>query len=465
MAPLFFLLLFGIIEAGRFVYYSRDPQQRDARGCALRDRQRGQRRPHRLPERRHRLQPAVRPSCDYPTGSERRRRGHARPPSVSAGSARRSRRPGARTTVVRLDGERGGLVSPIGSLIPHRPLPPDHRHSGVEPCRQQLTDRAERGQVLVLFAGGLVLMLIVAALGVRRRDDPGRATRQSRTPPTPPPLPAPDTCLRRRVPTGRVDSCRADAGRSRTAFDDRRSRTGRPMTSSTSSGPTCHGAGIAGFPGFIEVQIEIGVTRPSIFAGIVGRRPTGRSGRIAVATNDQDLTLPVRHARAEPDARCKAIAVSGGAIVESHATSSRTRTGLSASTAAPVESADGGARSTSSRRNATVASSGRSRTRVGPTDRVLAKVPRNSFALPDPLRNLAAPAKPGLAAAWSAGRPRAQARSRTMSRARPAPRRRSHPDGVLRRRRPTVRPIGPSWILYPGLYPGGIGSRTARRRT
>ena len=42
VAPLFFLLLFGIIEAGRFIFYYETLQQRDARGRAVRDRQRRQ---------------------------------------------------------------------------------------------------------------------------------------------------------------------------------------------------------------------------------------------------------------------------------------------------------------------------------------------------------------------------------------------------------------------------------------
>ena len=136
----------------------------------------------------------------------------------------------------------------------------------------------ERGQVLVLFAGGLVALLIVAALAfdvgmmlVERRDEQNAAD-------------AAALAGARYVLTD-VPAAKA-AARDLAAvngFDDAAADEVVNVFV-----PAIHGR-YAGLPGFIEVQIE--ATRPSIFGGIIGQA-TWPIGAFAVATNDQDLTFP-----------------------------------------------------------------------------------------------------------------------------------------------------------------------------
>ena len=90
----------------------------------------------------------------------------------------------------------------------------------------------------------------------------------------------------------------------------------------------------------------------------------------------------------------------------------------------------------------------------------------NSFALPDPLRNLAAPAMPGLAAGDGAGRPH-QDIAGLLSGRDGREGADADPDADLRCRRERQRRIADlSWILYPGSVPRRPeGRRTARPPT
>ena len=80
----------------------------------------------------------------------------------------------------------------------------------------------------------------------------------------------------------------------------------------------------------------------------------------------------------------------------------------------------------------------------------------NSFALPDPLRNLAAPAKPALAAADGPGRPHERAAEALPGATGGGAPIETQPEPVRRRRRTAAPYRDLSWILYPGLYPGGL---------
>ena len=162
----------------------------------------------------------------------------------------------------------------------------------------------QRGQVLVLFAGGLVALLLVAALAfdvgmmlVERRDEQNAAD-------------AAALAGARFV----LDRPRRRGGRQRdeialiNGYDD-----ADPNEVVNVHIPAIHGRYV-GLPGFIEVQIES--TRPSIFGGVIGRA-TWPIGAFAVATNSQNLTFPFSMLALNPTA-CKAIHVSGGGVVESY---------------------------------------------------------------------------------------------------------------------------------------------------
>ena len=212
--------------------------------------------------------------------------------------------------------------------------------------------------------------------------------------------------------------------------------------------PAIHGR-YAGLPGFIEVQIE--AQRPSIFGGIIGRA-AWPVGAFAVATNDQNLTFPFSMLALDPT-ECKAIAVSGGGVVEAHANIQANSNG-SECTGAPIGfSRTGGATINVDAPDATCRVVGQFQDQ-GSGPPITCTVAQNSFALPDPLRNLAATGQ---------ARPR---RTDALRGDRDSAR---DPEELPRRITGTERGVpveckipatgGPSnvpWILYPGLYPGGL---------
>ena len=156
----------------------------------------------------------------------------------------------------------------------------------------------------MLFAGGLVALLVVAALAfdvgmmlVERRDQQNAAD-------------AAALAGARYVLANEADAEAAARDLARdNGFDD-----ADPNVSVEVHIPAIHGR-YAGFPGFIEVQIS--AERPSIFGGIIGRAQWP-VGAMAVATNAQSLTFPFSMLALDPT-ECKAIAVSGGGVVEAHA--------------------------------------------------------------------------------------------------------------------------------------------------
>ncbi|MBA3236176.1 MAG: hypothetical protein H0T59_09335, partial [Chloroflexi bacterium] len=167
------------------------------------------------------------------------------------------------------------------------------------------TDLApERGQVLVLFAGGFLALLLVAALAfdvgmmlVERRDQQNAADAAA--------LAGARYVLA--SPTQAEAAARSLALAN--GFDD-----ADPNEVVKVYIPAIHGR-YAGLPGFVEVQIE--ATRPSIFGGVIGKA-AWPVGSFAVATNSQNLTFPFSMLALHPTA-CKAIAVSGGGVVEAYA--------------------------------------------------------------------------------------------------------------------------------------------------
>jgi hypothetical protein len=302
----------------------------------------------------------------------------------------------------------------------------------------------ERGQVLVLFAGGLVALLIVAALAfdvgmmlVERRDEQNAADAAA--------------LAGARYVLSDVPAAKA-AARSLAAangFDD-----AAPDEIVNVHVPAIHGR-YAGLPGFIEVQIE--ATRPSIFGGVIGRA-TWPIGAFAVATNDQDLTFPFSFLALDPT-ECKAIAVSGGGVVEAYANIQSNSSGADCGTGDPIGfSRTGGATINVYAPDATCRVVGEfqdagSGPPLGPPDSCT--VAENSFALPDPLRNLPAPAKPGLAPAMvPVGHTKAPPNRCPGATGGGAPIETQTQPCDVGGNGAAYRDL--SWILYPGLYPAGL---------
>jgi hypothetical protein len=300
----------------------------------------------------------------------------------------------------------------------------------------------ERGQVLVLFAGGILALLIVCALAfdvgsmlVQRRDEQNAAD-------------AAALAGARFVLTDPVaaESAAREIARLN-GYED-----ADPNEFVTVHIPAIHGRYV-GLPGFIEV--EVGSTRPSIFGSVVGRSmwPTGA---MAVATNSQNLTFPFSMLALNPTA-CKAIAVSGGGVVEAHANIQSNSNGSGCTSGAPVGFArTGGSTINVLAPDATCRVVGKLQDQ-GSGSMTCTKV-EGSFALPDPLRNLAAPVKPALAPAMqfvgpgtAPSAPPKNCPGRTdgfkPNETSPALCDLGSPSGTY---------SGLAWILYPGLYPGGL---------
>lgn len=296
----------------------------------------------------------------------------------------------------------------------------------------------ERGQILVLFAGGLVALLVIAALAfdvgmmlVERRDQQNAAD-------------AAALAGARYVLTDQTAATGAarDIAR-RNGFDDL-----DPSEIVNVYIPPIHGRYV-GLPGFIEVQIES--TRPSIFGGIIGRA-NWPIGAFAVATNSQNLTFPFSMLALDPT-ECKAIAVSGGGIVEAYANIQSNSNG-SECTGDPVGfSRTGGSTINVLAPDATCRVVGDLQDQGSGS--MTCTVSEGSYALPDPLRNLPAPAKPALAAPMD-----------------PVGHTKAAPDycpGATGSKAPSETQPKPcdvggngaayanlAWILHPGLYPHGL---------
>jgi hypothetical protein len=213
-----------------------------------------------------------------------------------------------------------------------------------------------------------------------------------------------------------------------------------------------------GFPGFVEVQID--ASRSSIFGGVIGRAvwPVGVK---AVAANQQGITYSFGMLALSPDA-CKAILISGTGTVNS---------------AANVQSNSDGALCGGS--NIGFSRTGAGVLNVTAPDATCRSVgdiqdqgagslncspATYSFALPDPLRNLPAPDKPLLAPAmkeWVAGS-LVDPDPATVPKYCPGA---ADPNAPSEATPSTcvfgqgAAQAGRDWVLYPGLYPGGINAK------
>jgi Flp pilus assembly protein TadG len=316
--------------------------------------------------------------------------------------------------------------------------------------RRPFLPSAQGGQVLVLFAGGLVTLLIIAALAfdvgtmlLERRDQQNAAD-------------AAALAGARYVLTS-ADHSGTCAGASGNAAAE------AACNLAVANGfvdadpdqvvnvfiPAIHGR-YAGMPGFVEVQIE--GTRPSVFGGIIGRA-AWPVGAYAVATNKQNLTFPFSML-ALNSTECKALKVSGGGIIEAWANIQSNSSGADCAPEDPVGfSRTGDSTIEIHADDATCRSVGLIQN--GNNGVMTCTQAPNSFALPDPLRNLPAPDKPVLA-------PSMQPVGHTKA----AP---DYCPGVTGSKAPSETQPKPcdvggngssyadlSWILFPGLYPHGL---------
>ena len=241
----------------------------------------------------------------------------------------------------------------------------------------------DRGQVLVLFAGGLVALLLVAALAfdvgsmlVQRRDEQNAA----------------DAAALAGARYVLTDTVQAETA-ARTIAQLNGYEDSDPNEVVSVHIPAIHGR-YAGLPGFIEV--EVGATRPSIFGNVIGRA-TWPTGAMAVATNSQDLTFPFSMLALNPTA-CKAIAVSGQGYIDAYENIPSNSNGSGCGTGDPTGfSRTGGATIEVHAPDATCRVVGEFQDQ-GSGPPINCTIAESSFALPDPLRNLPGPAMPALAA-------------------------------------------------------------------
>lgn len=297
----------------------------------------------------------------------------------------------------------------------------------------------ERGQVVVLFAGGLLALLVIAALAfdvgmvlVERRDQQNAA----------------DSAALAGARFVLTDEPTAIAAARQLAidngFDD-----ADPNEVVNVFIPAIHGR-YAGLPGFIEVQI--GASRPSIFGGVIGKA-AWPVGAFAVATNDNNLSFPFSMI-ALNETKCKAIHVSGGGVVEAYANIQSNSTGADCPPPDAIGfSRSGGATIDVIAPDATCRAVGEIQD-AGASGYMTCTKAENSFALPDPLRDLTAPTKPAVASAMVyAGTGTPPAIPRNCPGGSPAP---DESLPALCKIPATGGPANHAWILYPGLYPGGI---------
>lgn len=296
----------------------------------------------------------------------------------------------------------------------------------------------ERGQILVLFAISVTVLLIVAALAfdtgmmlVERRDQQNAADAAA--------LAGARYLITN--PTRAESDAYAMAARNGFADSD--------SVNVDVHIPPAHGL-FRGLPGFIEVQIE--ASRSSIFGSVVGRTAWG-IGAYAVAANQHGLRFGFGMLALNETA-CKAIHVSGSGHIYSAASIQSNSSGadcpdppygFSRSGTSEIE-IDVDAIDAVCRTVGAIQDAGSGSMTCAKDD--------YSFALPDPLRGLTAPSTPALADAilpiLHSGEipnycPGAANASKQPSESSP----KTCVIGL-------GSDAGKSWLLSPGLYPGGL---------
>lgn len=313
----------------------------------------------------------------------------------------------------------------------------------------------QRGQVLVLFAGGVLALLVVAALAfdvgmmlVERRDQQDAADAAALAgarylfdgdcvAPT-------WTCARARAA--------ATAVALQNGFDD-----ADPNETVQILIPAQNGR-YARFPNFVEVDINS--QRPSIFGKVVGKTAWPVSV-MAVASNGQDLKFPFSMLALNPTA-CKAIQVSGQGELEAFGNIQSNSNGSEAGCGGIGMSRTGGGEINIIADDATCRAAGTIQNQ-GSGTMTCTQAP-GSFSLPDPLEGLPAPPKPALAAAMQpVGHTKAIPDYCPGSTTRPptenATQGTCQPGGGS----PASQYRDLAWVLSPGLYPNGLNIRNGNK--
>jgi hypothetical protein len=306
---------------------------------------------------------------------------------------------------------------------------------------------AARGQILVIFAGGLVVMLLIAALVFdvgqnlldRRTEQnvadaaalagarflPAAYTYHGPCSAAPAAMPAVTTACDVAVASGYVDGS-----------NNKSVRVDIPPVA-----PSVH-AGLGG-----HVEVTIGATRPSFFQGVMGVF-IQRTGAMGVATNGTDIALPYSIIALDPHgcgtnfingAPGTSVTTNGTVHVDSDCASAALKLAGNGVLTAPECDVVGG-----------IQVSG------GATNHCAA-APTGILVYGDPLRNLPVPTKPALPAAVQAldtpagpiptgcpgsGTPASDSAPQTCA----------FSSGQV---------AGKSYRLFPGDYPGGISTSKA----
>ena len=316
--------------------------------------------------------------------------------------------------------------------------------------------RREDGQVLVLFAGAIVVIFLIAAMAfdiglmmVERRDQQNAADAAALA------------GARYVITAASYNGSCAGAGTNDAViaacdvavandFDNADAREDVFVRIPPTSGE------FKGFPGF--VQVEIASRRESIFGGIIGQGEWPVSAR-AVAANQPGVTYSFGM-MALNETACKAIHISGSGTVNSASNIQANSNGEACGTPPYGFSRSGTGVLNVTAPDATCRSVGDIQNQ-GSGSMNCAPSPF-SFALPDPLKDLPAPVKPPLAAAmkelvgttvvatplnipdFCPGKttPASKAPSETL------------PSTCVLGQGPGQG--GRKWILSPGLYPAGL---------
>jgi hypothetical protein len=319
--------------------------------------------------------------------------------------------------------------------------------------RRWTTRSSEDGQVLVLFAGAIVTLLIIAALVfdvgmtlVERRDEQNAADAAA---------------LAGARYIFDVD-CVAPAWTCTKARDAAlRTALGNGFDNADAAEdvvvhiPPTSGRYI-GLPNFIEVDVQ--ATRPAIFGGVIGRT-VWPVGVFAVATNDQNLTFPFSMLALSHTA-CKAMQVSGSGTITAFGSLQSNSDGSDCPGDPVGFSRTGGgdidviADDSSCRSVGEIQDQG--------TGEMTCTKDENSFALPDPLKKLDPPTTPALAAPMLFIGPGSvpSGGGNTDGYPKDCPGDVDRAPSVTSPQTCKLAPTGAwgnkAWVLYPGLYPGGL---------
>lgn len=320
------------------------------------------------------------------------------------------------------------------------------------------TDRAnERAQVLVLFAGGLVLVFLIAALAfdvgmtlLERRDQQNAADAASLAGARYVKTSAnySGTCPGPTVNLAVKAACEIAVAND---YDNAAADENVYVNIPAQNGP------YRGFPGFVEVRIES--TRSAIFAGVIGRTAWPVGAR-AVAADQPGISYSFGMLALSPD-ECKAIHISGTGTVNAFSNVQSNSTGGGCGDGSNIGlSRTGGGILNVTAPDAVCRSVGAIQDQGSGT--MTCTPAPYSFALPDPLSDLPAPVKPALAA----GLKEVVAGSVIIP---PASKMPDYCPGAAGSKAPveaTPRLCrigqggggerGRQWILSPGLYPGGL---------